>query len=486
MKAERGAKSVESRLVACLAAFVVLILAIIWLLQTVFLDECYELIRRRSLITTAERFSHCLDSQRLATQMLEYCEQNGIFVRILDDNGNTVLSSGEGSGQNDLYGLSYYDMIALIKRANENGGSAFEKYTSNEIAVPQIGINEESVFSLKSARMARFEGLVYVRLVSRMDGSTAVIALNTEITPIDSTTSTLRVQLIFVSGIVLLMAIALGALLSRTISHPIACVNRAAKNLSKGEYIAPKGGRGYREINELNDTLENAARELATTENLRKELLANVSHDLRTPLTMISGYAEMMRDIPGENTPENVQIIIDESRRLSQLVNDLLDVSKYSAGIQKLSRERYNLTQDIQDTLKRYERLCGNGYQIHFESDQDVFVNADKARMNQVIYNLINNAISYTSDKTVTIRQTVQDKVVRIEVIDTGEGIPQEELPWIWDRYYKVDKTHKRAQIGTGLGLSIVKNILELHAAKFGVRSILGKGSTFWFELPRV
>ena len=109
---------------------------------------------------------------------------------------------------------------------------------------------------------------------------------------------------------------------------------------------------------------------------------------------------------------------------------------------------------------------------------------ADELKMSQVIYNLINNAINYTGpDKTVTVCQSVREGAVKLEIIDTGDGIAQEEIPYIWDRYYKVDKSHKRAAIGTGLGLSIVKNILDLHGAAYGVISSIGQGSIFWFEL---
>ena len=219
-------------------------------------------------------------------------------------------------------------------------------------------------------------------------------------------------------------------------------------------------------------------------EKIRKELIANISHDLRTPLTMISGYSEVMRDIPGENTPENMQVIIDETARLTSLVNDLLNVSKLQSGTQKMDVKKMSLTKAIKDTVKRYDTLINhNGFTIKFESDEEAFILGDETRLLQVVYNLINNAINYTgSDKTVIVKQEITDNVVRISVIDSGEGISEQDLPLIWDRYYKVDKVHKRAMVGTGIGLSIVKNILLLHNSRFGVSSEVGKGSTFWFE----
>ena len=176
----------------------------------------------------------------------------------------------------------------------------------------------------------------------------------------------------------------------------------------------------------------------------------------------------MMRDIPDENTPENVQIIIDEANRLTELVNDMLDLSKLQSDIGRLTFSDFSLTQSIREILLRYKKLTEqDGYHIKFISGADAYVYADAVKISQVVYNLINNAIHYTGeDKSITVCQSVHDNVVRVEVIDTGSGIKEEEIPYIWERYYKANKSHKRAAVGTGLGLAIVKKILELHQAK--------------------
>ncbi|MCI9193392.1 MAG: HAMP domain-containing histidine kinase [Acutalibacter muris] len=271
--------------------------------------------------------------------------------------------------------------------------------------------------------------------------------------------------------------------MQRPAPAPITEINESAKRLGEGDYSVRFGGRGSREVGELADTLNFAAEELSKTDGLRRELLANVSHDLRTPLTMIKGYAEVMRDLPGENTPENVQIIIDEAGRLNDLVNDLLDLSRLQAGVLELSRERFDLTGSIKEILTRYDKLAD--FSFPFEPEENIYVMADKLKISQVVYNLVNNAVNYAgADKTVALAQEVIGNDVRISVTDTGEGIPQDKLRDIWDRYYKVDQEHRRAQVGTGLGLSIVKNVLDLHGGSYGVISELGKGSTFWFQLP--
>ena len=273
--------------------------------------------------------------------------------------------------------------------------------------------------------------------------------------------------------------------MSRQVTSPIVKLNKSVKKLAKGDYNEKFNVRGYREAIELSNALNHASEELSKTDKLQKDLLANVSHDLRTPLTMIRGYSEMMRDIPGENTPENVQIVIDETTRLSNLVNDMLDISKIQSGERTVEKQVFNLTETVRETLSRYEKLTTkDGYNIKFISDNDASIYADKTMMLQVLYNLINNAINYTGeDKSVTVKQTTTEKKVKIEIIDTGEGIPPDRLALIWDRYYKIDKVHRRAAVGSGLGLSIVKGILEMHKATYGVISTPGEGSNFWFEL---
>lgn len=164
----------------------------------------------------------------------------------------------------------------------------------------------------------------------------------------------------------------------------------------------------------------------------------------------------------------------------------MLNLSRLQSGTQTLTLTEFSLTQEIREILARYNSLTKrDGYHIVFDYKEDVTVEADQVRMSQVIYNLVNNAVNYAGqDKEILVRQRLKPGFVRVEVIDHGEGIEPEKLELIWDRYYKVDKTHRRAVVGTGLGLSIVKSVLEMHSAKYGVESAVGEGSTFWFELP--
>ena len=296
----------------------------------------------------------------------------------------------------------------------------------------------------------------------------------------------MRWQFAMIVAAILLATGMVGYTMSRSISEPIIETNEAARELSRARYQRPPHSGGYREIAQLNDTLVQTAEDLRKVEDLQRELIANISHDLRTPLTMIEGYAEAMRDIPDEITPENMQIIIDETERLSTMVNEVLDFSRLRTGSLELTMNRFNLTELIRKIVDRISHMTAvEGYTVTFEAGEDVFVTADSGRISQVIYNLAGNALTYTgADKTVRIRQEQKDGTVRITIADSGEGISPEELPFIWDRYYRSRENHKRAVIGSGLGLNICRGILENHHAPYGAETPPEGGTVFWFALP--
>ena len=201
---------------------------------------------------------------------------------------------------------------------------------------------------------------------------------------------------------------------------------------------------------------------------------------------MIQGYAETMRDLPGEMNPENMQVIIDETNRLSSLVNEVLDFSRLRTGTLELNVSVFDLTDAVGSICERVHAMtAAEGYIILRETEGVCLVEADRSRIEQVVYNLLGNALTYTgADRTVRVAETRHGDRVRISVSDSGKGIDASELPHIWDRYFRARESHKRAVIGSGLGLNICRGILEMHHAPYGVESETGKGSTFWFELP--
>ena len=316
-------------------------------------------------------------------------------------------------------------------------------------------------------------------------GMTVSYTFYAMITPVDATVSTLQIQLYIITAVMVLLSVVIAVIISRRISKPIEDINRGAKALAGGKYDTHFGGSGFLEIKELSDTLNTAAAELSKAETLRRELMANVSHDLRTPLALIYSYAEMMHDFPAEITSQQTQTIMDETKRLASLVNDILDISQLEKGSIELCKSRYNFTKSIASTVNRLTELTKkDGYVIDFDFGDSVYADADELKITQAFYNLLINAVNYSGEnRHITVRQSVLDGYVKIEVTDEGEGISPEDLPFVWERYYKVDKKHKRPVAGTGLGLSIVKKIIEMHKGKYGAVSKTGEGSTFWFEI---
>lgn len=477
--------SIKWNLFAYLAGFVAVLLILLWLFQIVFLESFYKAIKTQSIKSSAELIAKNIDSENLQDLLERISQQNGIAVKITDDSGQMLFEATDPYPDGGIQRMPNNEIKLLYEKTKENNGTAVELFSVEPF---KGGNHGNFIGRMPPPKANPMQTLLLSKIISKSDGTEVLLLMSSIITPVNATVETLKAELIWITIVLLLLSALLAWFISKKISRPIIKINESAKELARGDYETVFSAKGYREVAELNDTLNYAAKELSKVEGLRRELIANVSHDLRTPLTMITGYAEMMRDIPDENTPENVQIIIDEANRLTELVNDMLDLSKLQSDIGRLTFSDFSLTQSIREILLRYKKLTEqDGYHIKFISGADAYVYADAVKISQVVYNLINNAIHYTGeDKSITVCQSVHDNVVRVEVIDTGSGIKEEEIPYIWERYYKANKSHKRAAVGTGLGLAIVKKILELHQAKYGVISSDGQGSIFWFELQVV
>ena len=472
------------RIIGFMSLFCAVIILVLWLFQVVLLEEVYQSVKRAEITKSAISITRNIDNEDIDELMSRISQQNDICLSIYTEDGTRVA---ESHILRDCI-LHHMPTEALFKHYNDarnNGGRDF-------LTIPRTGFNngryDPSKYegNVPESDRGMGESLMLTQIVKSKNGD-MVVFLNTTTSPVTATKKTLQTELVFIVIIILVGALFVSFIMARQISAPISKMSIEARRLAQGDYSVDFTGKGYKESGELAGSLNYAACELSKTDKLQKELMANISHDLRTPLTMISGYAEMMRDIPGEMSTDNLRVIIDESKRLSMLVSDVMDLSKLGADIESLKKSEFNLTRSIESVIERVGRMiAGKGYTIDFLCDRDVIVYADENRILQVVYNLITNAINHTGeDKKVTVKQTVSSeaKSVRIEVIDTGEGIDDADLPYIWDRYYKVDRVHKRANIGSGLGLSIVKTILKQHNALYGVSSIPGKGSTFWFEL---
>lgn len=295
----------------------------------------------------------------------------------------------------------------------------------------------------------------------------------------------LRNQLILVVIIVLIVSLFISFLLADRISRPIDDMSAVAERWANGDDAVQFKGGSYAETHDLADALNKAKEEVDKSGRLQRDLMANVSHDLKTPLTMIKAYAEMIRDISGENKEKrdkHTQVIIDESDRLALLVNDILNLSKLQSQSDAPDRKKVNLSNLVETILIRFDGVVlEKDYTIERNIDKDVYVFVDEKKIEEVVYNLVGNAVNYTGeDKTAKVFLTKKDNFATLEVIDSGVGISEEKIGTIWERYLRYSETHHRAVKGTGLGLSIVKAILEAHNLEYGVISKEGVGSNFY------
>lgn len=474
---------IKFQLLIYFSIFIVIILVVIWFFQIVFLNDFYKMIKKNEIKSVAEYLSNNLDDESaILSNLAEISYKYNICAMVLDMD-NKFIYSNDDKPLCILHSFTPAMFELLISETLANNGKHF--IILDKQVIQDLTKGERYQIFTKDPNYLEDQNIIY-SVVQNPPGS-KILMLNTSIKPVDATVRTLKTQLIYLTIIAAVVAIIIAIIMSKKFSRPIVNLNRSSKQLATGDYNVIFDENGYREVAELGKTLNYATEELSKVERLRKELIANISHDLRTPLTMITGYAELMIDIPGENTPKNIQVIIDESKRLSTLVNDVLDISKLESGNIPLNITRYNITDSIRTILTRYQQLIeSQSYIIDFEYESEEVIYADELKISQVVYNLVNNAITYVgNDKYVKIKQISYSDRIVIAVSDNGKGISNQDIPNIWDRYYRVQDEHKRYKVGTGLGLSIVKHIINIHNGNYGVNSKIGEGSTFWISLNR-
>ncbi|MBQ4268670.1 MAG: HAMP domain-containing histidine kinase, partial [Clostridia bacterium] len=307
----------------------------------------------------------------------------------------------------------------------------------------------------------------------------------------DGALGELVLRTLAVGGLVMALAFAVSSTISGWLIKPIVEMTDKAKRFAAGDYNVDFHGNDYgSEMVELADTLNFARDEISKADLMQRELIANVSHDFKTPLTMIKAYSSMIIEISGNNPEKrnkHAQVILDEADRLASLVEDVLDISKLRSGIDVLKMTEFDLSAYVYEVLDRFAYLKEkSGYVFETDVDENVFVYADEMKIGQVLYNLIGNAVNYTGeDKKVFVKlKTSESGTAEFSVTDTGSGIPEEERANIWARYYRSSEMHKRPVKGTGLGLSIVKTVLDKHGFSCGVKSADGGGSVFFVVFP--
>ena len=284
-----------------------------------------------------------------------------------------------------------------------------------------------------------------------------------------------------------LAAILLTLLLSRRILAPVEALTSAVRQMTKGDLSQKVEVRSRDEIGELAEAFNTMADGLARLEQLRRNMVADVAHELRTPLSNVRGYLEALRDGVMEPTPATLDLLHAEALLLSHLVDDLQDLALAEAGQLSLNRQVVDLGQLAARAIEAVQpQTQAKGITLRLDVLEDLPpVRIDPQRIGQVLGNLLGNALTHTpSGGEITVTATTKGPVVEVSVSDTGEGIPLEHLPRVFERFYRVDKSRSRAVGGTGLGLAIAKQLVEAHGGQISVESEVGQGTRFTFTLP--
>jgi len=432
--------------------FSVAIFIILWIMQVVLIQAYYKSMIENELINIGKDVTRNYKDVDLLD---ETSYKNSMNILVFDETGNIKYSSQSSDKP------FYIDLDQAIANLKNNNGN----YTTYTVKIPRL----------------RSESIVYSNKVND-----TYIIVSTNIEPIGAATKVLSNQLIYITITLVFLSFIISIYISKKFVKPITEITNTAKELGKGNYNVVFKESEYEEINNLANSLNYSANELKKTDGLRKELIANVSHDIKTPLTIIKAYSEMIKDLSGdikEKRDEHLSVIIDQADLLTKLTDDMMNLSRLETGTAKLNNEQYDIVPQVNNILNSFRCFEDYKFILSVENDlKECIVNADKIKIYQVLYNLISNAINFVGeDKTVYINILNKNNIVRIEIKDNGKGIA--DVSQIFDRYYKSNDKFRKSGCGTGLGLSIVKNILELHNFKYGVNSKVGIGTTFWFEL---
>ena len=444
-----------------LAIFSLFILIFLFLFQVIFINKFYEWTKTRTIKNLSHNILITENATSLYDKLDKISYKENVCIELTNNNGDTLYSS---------YGNNCKLRSKTIKR---------KFILSNK---------ESSTYNLIN-NFTKEKNIMNATKLS----NNLFIFISTSLIPLDSTINIIEQQLIIVSIVVLLLSIIVAYFISKRLSNPIIKISKAAKLISKGKLKTKfETTSDIKELIDLTNSLNDMKEELSKMEELQKDLMANVSHDLKTPLTMIKAYAELILDIninDKEKCISNLNIIIEEVNRLNNLVNDILTLTKVENDLDKLDISSFDLIKLIEKIVKRHTiYVIKDGYSIEFihNNIDKLIIKADKKKIEQVIYNLLNNALNYTGDDKKVIIKIIEDNFnYSVMIIDSGKGINKKEIDHIFDRYYRSNKKHKRYVYGTGLGLSIVKNIFLLHNYDYGVKSTKNKGTIFYFKIKK-
>ena len=519
--------------------FTALIFTMLWLLQTVFLQGFYNSMLIRNTKKVAGEIAENSTDEQINDIIDRLARDNSVLVFVTDKNGNLLYGSDEykeiqnnldggkpgktGGKKADVNGfpeddkeftknreidedknldkIKASDMSSedaakeALSESREDSKKNFQdfKKRGNRTELPMNfdDIYEELASDSPGVAELDLDGLyAYGTYIDYLDEEGAVLYVSTTKDAVGSSVRIIRIQLIWVTIISLLVGFVLSWLLAKKFSSPVDTLSEKAKHLGTKEYEDGFGKGFCLELDDLSKNLDDTNVKLNRSREFQMELLSNVSHDLRTPLTMIKGYAEMIRDISWENDEDrnsDVQVIIKEADRLTALVNEILEYSELQSmtGEESSEFEDIDLSTLVRSTAERFEMLL-RPENVTVEKDiaDGIQIRGDGSRLERALYNLMDNAVRHTgSGKKIRVSLSEMDSKAYIRVTDFGNGISEEESKVIWDRYYT--SRQRKGKGVSGLGLAIVKQIVTMHSGSCSVESTEGEGCTFVMVFPK-
>ena len=421
-----------------------------WLTQVVFINRIYEYYK--------------------VNQLKSYSEQ---IVQAINNNNEMLISELIDKSNARVIAITENDIVI----AGNNRGHGMRG----------LGIPEILLRPTNTTRVVKYEHpflhIEYLSIVRPFlyNGKPAILIMSLPMAAINDSVNLFKEVFWWIFALTIVSTLVVSSYMSKKFTRPIQILKNAAHEIASGNLNVKINYKEEDELGDLAKSMNTMVKQLSITDKFRKDLIANISHDLKTPLGLIRGYSEMLLDYYGEDKEKRekyLNTVIKETERMSKLVDDVLQLSKLQSGMVEVKEETIDLEKLIFEILDIFEiQILEKNIEVRLENLK-VKVVADREMIKRAIINIISNAIaSMENGGTLSITAELQDKNVLIKISDTGCGIPEKDLEHIFDRFYKGNKS------GTGLGLAIVKEILTLHQSDFGIRSKEGEGTTFYFTL---
>ncbi len=511
-------KSFKIKLWLFFLLFTAFIFIVLWLLQTVFIQNFYNYMLIDNTKTAADTIAESCTDESFGDTIDELSLSNSILVYITDLNGEIIYSSDQFKGLSSKEHRKLNDtksvFFARESSGNETSGGEGSSSDTSKPDEPAPGYSGseasrhyddvsrppmpseyrslpegygEFLTALESSDSGIYENTTdglytYGRYIYPDDEECCVLYISTTLDAVGPAVDIIRIQLIWVTIISLAMGFVLAWFIARGFARPVAKLTKKAEHIGQDDYNEDFKKGFCSELDELSEVLDETSGKLKKSRVFQRELLANVSHDLRTPLTMIKGYAEMIRDISRtdeEQCNADVEVIVREADRLSAMVNEILEYSEMQSIEIVPEAEAADMSAVVRRVCDNFKALYrSEGGEIKADIEEGIFISGDAGRLERAVYNLLDNAVNHNGDsKEILVELKRTEGKAKLSITDHGKGIPPEELESIWDRYYTYRQRDKKGV--SGLGLAIVRQIVEMYGGECRAESEPGKGSTF-------